>query len=170
MQKDLRPPHVLHLCYRWSLISSPALSHVSHRGSLNEHMLPIASRSPTTPPLRGSVGGKRTHLKPEPQLSGPGPPKQWCNTQQAYVTNLCWQFPHSETQRACRPWELSHQRRALWLNSHAHTTTQWSVNLISVKSPNITSIQPCRLMRFIFSILASNLDFVFDSHSITIFI
>ncbi len=80
--------------------------------------------SPSSPSSSEGVCGRQrthwTHLKPEPQLSGPGPPKQWCNTQQAYVTNLCWQLL-SLKHRRWRPWERSQEKL---VKTHIHTT-QW---------------------------------------------
>lgn len=80
----------------------------------------------------GRQQAHRTHIKPktEPQLSGPGPPKQWCNTQMAYVTNLGWQFLTLKQTR-WRPWEHSPQNRTgiqsvhICLHLHKHTATQW---------------------------------------------
>lgn len=103
--------------YRWSPISSH-LSHVPQWERLNEHLLPIASQPSTS--SFSVCGGQWAHLK----LSGPGPPKQWCNTHRAYVTNPCWLFLTLKYKR-WRTWEHSHKLYELQL--HTSALTQWRV-------------------------------------------
>lgn len=83
---------------------------------------------PSPPPQRGSVGASGPI-----GLSGPGPRKQWCNTQQTYVTNLCWQFlalkhrrwrpwEHSQRKLDCDP-ECAHMHSRLHKHTHTYTHT-----------------------------------------------
>lgn len=91
--------HKVHPCYRWSLISLPILSHVSQQES---HWASAFNGGGWLDLWEAVV--HQTQLKSQPQLSELGPPKQWRNTQQAYVTNLLKQLLTLKHRR-WRPWE-----------------------------------------------------------------
>lgn len=108
------------------------LSYINSTEAAGETPWASASNSSSTPPLppqTGVCGRQRTHqthLKPQPQLSGQGPPKQWCNTQQTCVTNLCLQFLTLK-RRGWRPWEhLQQQHKKIhWtVIQSVHTCTE----------------------------------------------
>lgn len=115
--------HMQTLCHRCDLVSPEAAS----ASNSFPQRLPSSSSSSSS-----WSGGRRGGASGSVWLmwscsTSPldrGPPKQWCNTQQTYVTDLCWLISHSETQKVETPGTVSHQACTAIQRVHTHTHTE----------------------------------------------